>query len=144
MGSDDFEEALTRYEAAQRAVVRGDAEPNLRLWSRREDVTLANPVSASVRGYADVAATAERAVSQLRDGEVGTFERISAYATEELGYLHGIERARARIGEGDEMRTIALRVTTIFRREDGEWRVIHRHADPITESRPIESIVAGS
>jgi hypothetical protein len=32
-------------------------------------------------------------------------------------------------------------VTTIFRREDGAWRIVHRHADPITSPRTPESIV---
>ena len=54
-----------------------------------------------------------------------------------------IERSRVKMaGEGDDaMRPIALRVTTIFRREEDGWRIIHRHADPITAPRPIQSIV---
>jgi ketosteroid isomerase-like protein len=45
------------------------------------------------------------------------------------------------MGGADEMRPSSLRVTTIFRREDGDWKIIHRHADPITAPRTIESIV---
>ena len=142
MASNDFEEALMRYEQAQHAVVLGDLGPQLQLWSRRDDVTLANPIGAPVRGYAEVAAAAERAVSQLRDGEPVTFERISAYATDDLGYVLWIERTKLKMAGDDEMRDIALRVTTILRREDGTWRVVHRHADPITGSRSISSIVA--
>jgi ketosteroid isomerase-like protein len=37
---------------------------------------------------------------------------------------------------------VSLRVTSIFRREEGEWRIVHRHADPVTTARPAESIVA--
>ena len=81
----------------------------------------------------------ERAVSQLREGEPIRFERISEYATADLAYILEIERTRAKAGGADEMSPISLRVTTIFRREDDGWRIVHRHADPITSPRPIES-----
>ena len=67
-------------------------------------------------------------------------ERISDYATADLAYILEIERGRMKVGVADEMAPVSLRVTTIFRREDGEWRIVHRHADPITSPRPPESI----
>ena len=46
-----------------------------------------------------------------------------------------------KVGGIDELSAVSLRATTIFRREDGLWKVLHRHADPITTPRPIESII---
>lgn len=83
----------------------------------------------------------ERAAIHYRDGEATGFERIAEYATEDLGYIIEIERFRSKVGGGDELVPLALRVTTIFRREDGGWRIVLRHADPITSARPPESIV---
>jgi len=34
-----------------------------------------------------------------------------------------------------------LRVTTILRPEDGEWKIVHRHADAITTPQPVESLL---
>jgi len=83
----------------------------------------------------------ERAVSQLREGEPIRFERISEYATADLAYIVEFERWRGKVGGVEEIVAMALRVTTIFRREGGEWKIVHRHADPITGARPPESIV---
>jgi ketosteroid isomerase-like protein len=128
------------YQGTLNAVVRGDPEPTKTLWSRRDDVTLANPLGPPARGWGQVEQASDRAVSQLRDGEPVEFERISEYATEDLGFVLWIEHVRLKLGGANEMTAIALRVTTIFRREDGAWKIIHRHADPITTPRPIESM----
>ncbi len=75
-----------------------------------------------------------------RDGEPVEFERISEYATEDLGFVLWIEHTRLKLSGSEELTPTSLRVTTVFRREDDGWRILHRHADPITTSRPIESI----
>ena len=42
-----------------------------------------------------------------------------------------IERSEARLADGDEPAPMALRVTRIFRKEAGLWKLAHRHADPL-------------
>jgi len=44
------------------------------------------------------------------------------------------------MGGADEAAPVSLRVTTIYRRENDGWRIVHRHADPITGERPVESV----
>ena len=141
MSADDLAQAIEDYHRAVDAFVRGDPEPQKRLWSRGDDATLANPLGPPARGWAQFEQTLEHAAAQVRDGEPCTYERISGYATADLAYILEIQRTRAKFGGADELASVALRVTTIFRREDDGWRVVHRHADPITTPRPVESVV---
>jgi ketosteroid isomerase-like protein len=140
MSASDLAQVMEEYHQALDAFVKGDPEPNKKLFSRRDDVTLANPLGPPARGW-DQVKTLERAASQIREGEATGFERISEYATPDLAYILEIERYRAKLGGADEMSPISLRATTIFRREDDGWRIVHRHADPITSPRPVESVV---
>ena len=138
---DDVDELIERFNLAQGEVVKGNLEPVKELWSRRDDVTLANPLSPPAHGWDEVNAAGERAASQLRDGEMVGFEIIEKYVTDELAYIVRVERARAKVGGSEDITPIDLRVTMIFRPEDGEWKVVHRHADPITTAQPAESVL---
>ena len=140
MGS-DLEEVLEQYHRAVEAVVKGDSSPQERLWSRRDDVTLANPLGPPARGWTEVSDALRRAVSQLSDGEVLGVERISGYSSGDLAYVVEIERFRVKVGGAREPAPSSLRVTTIFRREEDGWRIVHRHADTITTPQPVESLV---
>jgi ketosteroid isomerase-like protein len=140
MGS-DLEDVLEQYHRAVEAVLKGDSSPQERLWSQRDDVTLANPFGPPVRGWTEVSKALRRAVSQLSDGEVLGSERISGYSTGDLAYILEIERSRVKVGGAREAAPSSLRVTTIFRREEDGWKILHRHADPITSPRPIESVL---
>ncbi len=138
---DDVDQLIERFNLAQGEVVKGNLEPVKELWSRRDDVTLANPLSPPAHGWDEVNAAGERAASQLRDGEMVGFEIIEKYVTDELAYIVRVERARAKVGGSEDLAPIALRVTMIFRPEDGEWKIVHRHADPITTPQPAESLI---
>jgi ketosteroid isomerase-like protein len=139
MSSFALAQVIEQYHRAVDAFVRGDPEPQKRLWSRRDEVTLANPLGPPARGWPQVEAALERAAAQVREGEPRAYERISEVTTAALAYIVELERGRLKVGGADELASVSLRVTTIFRREEGEWRLVHRHADPITAPRPLAS-----
>jgi ketosteroid isomerase-like protein len=95
-----------------------------------------------VRGWDEVAKASDRAASQARDGELVSVEIVGKHVTPELAYVVEIERAKAKIGGSEDITPFDLRVTMIFRPEEGEWKVVHRHADPITTAQPAESAIA--
>jgi ketosteroid isomerase-like protein len=137
----DLTKFIEQDHLAVDAFVKGDPEPLKNLYSRRNDVIIANPFGPPAKGWEKAAATMDRAATNFRDGKATGFERISEYATADLGYIIEIERVQSKVGGVDTLVPIALRTTTIFRREDGAWRIVLRHADPITSARPAASIV---
>jgi ketosteroid isomerase-like protein len=133
---------LEEYRRAGLEITNGNAEVYKALYSRRGDVTLANPFGPPARGWSEVSATLDRAASNYRDGEVVGFQNVSTVITSELAYTVEVESYRARVGGAADITPVAVRVTTVFRREDGAWKVTHRHADRITTPRPPESVIA--
>jgi ketosteroid isomerase-like protein len=138
---DDLDEVLEQFHLALDEFVKGNPEPVKKLFSHREDVTLANPLGPPARGWEQVAAIIERAASNIRDSEFLRFETAAKYVTSELAYTVWLERVKAKVGGREDIAPIPLRVTMIFRPEDGTWKLVHRHADPITTARPAESVI---
>ena len=132
---------LAEYHRAGLEITNGNPEVYKSLYSRRDDVTLANPFGPPVRGWSNVSATLDRAAEKYQDGEVSGFENVSTIVEADLAYTVEIESYRARVGGAKEMTPVSVRVTSVFRREDGDWKLLHRHADPITAPRPAESVV---
>ena len=141
MNTVDFDEAVEYYHRAASEFVKGNPEPYKRVFSHRDDVSLANPFGPVVRGWTHVAATMERAASNYRDGEIIGFENIAKYVTADLAYIVEVERIKARIGGREDIAPLALRTTSILRLEEGTWKVVHRHADPITTVQAPESVI---
>ena len=134
---------IEEYHRAGLEITNGNPEVYKTLYSRRDDVTLANPFGPPARGWAEVSARLDGAARNYRDGAVVGFENFATVVTPDLAYIVEVESYRARVGGAEQMAPVAVRVTTAFRREDGVWKVIHRHADPITASRPAESVIQG-
>jgi ketosteroid isomerase-like protein len=138
---DDVDQLIEQYQLALGEFVKGNPEPVQKMFSHREDVSLANPLGPPAHGWEQVAQTIERAASSFTDGEMVAFETVAKYVTPELAYAVWLERAKVKLGGMEDFAPSVLRVTMIFRPEDGTWKVVHRHADPITTPQPAESVI---
>jgi ketosteroid isomerase-like protein len=137
----DFDEFVELYHQALDEFFRGNPEPAKALYSHLEDASLANPFGPVATGWNQVAESMERAASNYSDGKATGFETVATQVTPDLAYIVEVERFEAKVGGNQEITSGALRVTSIVRREDGVWRIVHRHADPITTPRPAESVI---
>ncbi len=135
MSTQDFDAAVNAYREALQSMLKGDSTPVLNLYSRRDDVTLANPLGPPHVGRANLEKASAAVAATFADG-VMQFEEVSRFATTDLGYVVAFERAQVRRTGSDETTPMSLRVTTLLRREEGRWLVAHRHADTITTVRP--------
>ena len=110
---EDVDRLIERFHRAQVEFVKGDPEPTKELFSRKDDVTLANPLGPPARGGDEVAKTIEHAATTIRDGEISGFEIVSKLVTPEIAYVLEIERQEAKVGGNDDATPFALRVTPL-------------------------------
>jgi hypothetical protein len=112
----DLDSAIDQSHFALGEIVRGNPEPYQVLLSHREDVTLGNPFGPFVRGWDQVADTAADAASRYRDGEIIGFDPIARYVSDDLACIVEVERFRAKVGGSQDLASVALRVTSIYRK----------------------------
>ncbi len=140
LSQSDFDQVVKMYNDSLRAFFKGDPEPVLKIYSDKDDISLAPPFGPFVLGRKLVADTARVNAKKYREGMDTNFENLTNYITSHLAFIVQIERTKAKVGGKEEFSNVALRVTSIFRREEGNWKLVHRHADPIMSARPAESV----
>jgi ketosteroid isomerase-like protein len=139
--ADDVDQLIERYQRGLGDFMKGNPEPVKELFSHKEDVTLANPLGPPAHGWDEVGATIEHAASHFRDGRLVGVEIVEKHVTSEFAYTLWLEHAEGKVGGREDIAPSTLRVTMIYRPEEEGWKVVHRHADPITTPRPAESVI---
>ena len=126
---DDFlSTTMPRLIEAERALHNGDVEPRLGMWSHSEPVTLFGAWFSDT-GWEDVSHTFNVLASRFSDCTAYDVDLIAAGASGDMAYTVAYEHTSASIQRVP--RTYTLRVTQIYRREDSEWKVVHRHGDEL-------------
>lgn len=119
---------LPRFIAAQAKFHQGDPEPNIALWTATEPVTLFAARGICNIGTDQVTDTFRRVSAEFSDAQGFEWELLASGESGDLAYTVSIERYTASIKGGSPVPT-ELRSTHVFRRENGHWRAVHRHAD---------------
>ena len=133
--------ALDRYNAASNAFMHGDPSLIQEAYSHCEDVTIFGGFGGYEHGWKkQVEKRFEWAAARFHGGETKT-ENISLFVSPDLACSVDLEHERSQlVGVGGTVQ-VDLRVTTVFRREGSQWRIVHRHADPLVKVQDAASIV---
>jgi uncharacterized protein (TIGR02246 family) len=130
-----LEDAMAQNHAALDAMLKGDCTGYVALLSDRDDVTWGNPFGPFARGRKSVEATLASAAARMQGGRATDFDVVATYVAENLAVVVEVEHAETKMGGADALSPAALRVTSVYRLESGAWKLVHRHADPITTPR---------
>ena len=136
-----LEQAVIQSHEALRKILNGDPSGYAALFADRDDITLGNPFGPFGKGPAEVRARLANAATKYRDGSVRSVERVAVHGSGDTVVLVEIENGRARLGTSPDFADFSARVTSVYQRTGRQWRLVHRHADPITTARGAESML---
>lgn len=138
--TETLRQAVEQVYSASRHYLAGDPAPFLACWSHAEDVTIFGAWGAYERGWEQVRPRLEWGAKRYRGGST-SFELLSLEASGNLGYSVYVERGDVLVEGQDHPRPQALRVTQLYRWEEGAWKIIHRHGDAIINKTEASAVL---
>jgi ketosteroid isomerase-like protein len=121
---------LPRQINADTALHDGDVAPRMQLWSIADPVTVCGAFGPCKSGWAEVSQTFRWIAARFSNSMSFDFELVAAGTSGDLAYTVGYERSTRSL-DGGPAEPATLRVTHVYRRENGEWKIVHRHADQV-------------
>jgi len=128
-----FDAFLIQRERASTAFVEGDVAPLLAVSVDTDPATIYPPTGAVVEGADAVNAGNRAGAAAFASGAENRFEILHFGSDGDLGYWTGIQRSTLVLKDKPETVNMDLRITELFRRVDGKWKLFHRHADMLRE-----------
>jgi ketosteroid isomerase-like protein len=123
---DEVQGASAKFYAALNGMVDGDATRLADIWSHSGNVTTMHPIGGRQVGWQDVEASFAQVAGLASGGHVELKDQTIEVGGE-LAYELGVESGQARLA--GESVLIEQRVTNVYRREAGQWKIVHHHAD---------------
>jgi ketosteroid isomerase-like protein len=123
-----FAAVIARLHAAMAKVADGDISAIKALYAHSDDATSFYGWGGYEKGWDAVSKRWDWAGGQFKGGTV-SYQNVTTVATAELAYTTDIETFQVRMDGMDRPTQWSNRVTHIFRLDDGEWRLVHRHAN---------------
>jgi ketosteroid isomerase-like protein len=98
------------------------------MWSHTDPVSLFAAVGPTKTGWAELEPTFHAVASRLSGGRDVRYELLAFDVSEDVAWTAGIARFVVSM-DGRPPEAMAIRLTHAYRREDGEWKVVHEHSD---------------
>jgi ketosteroid isomerase-like protein len=135
---------LEHQHEGESALVRGDVEPRLRLWSHHDPVTLFAAVGPTKAGWHDLEPTFHAVAARLSGGRNVRYDLIAFDVSGDVAWSAGIARFEVSM-DGAPVTPVVIRLTHAYRLEDGGWKVVHEHSDfqPADHAVPVVGDVTG-
>ena len=124
---DEIRQASEQFYAAINRTINGDSGSMMEVWSHGSEVTTLHPLGGRETGWREVRASWEQVAQEFSDGQVSLEELVVVPLSADVAYTLGTEHGQAKLG--DERVGIDWRVTNIYRREEGEWKMVLHHTD---------------
>lgn len=131
----DFKTFMKERQQVAAAYVSGDAGPLGRIVAQQSPASFMSPGGGVVKGTQAVWSRYEKDAGRFEPGSTTELEIIDMAAGDTVAYWTGIQQAQARMKGQAEAVANKLRVTEVFRREGDSWKLVHRHADPLTDAK---------
>jgi len=122
----EIREVSTQFYAALNRMLNGDARALSDIWSHRSFVTAMHPLGGRQLGWVEVRKTWEQIAEKSSGGKVELQDQLIRVA-EDLAYEVGVEHVEVQLG-GQKV-AAKIRVTNIYQREAGAWKITHHHTD---------------
>jgi ketosteroid isomerase-like protein len=123
----EIRQVSEQFYAALNRVVNSDPGPMMDVWSHDSDVSTMTPRGHVNLGWEEVRAGWERAAHTLSEGHVSVEDLVVFPIADDVAYTLSTDHAQVKVG--GEPVLIDGRVTSIYQREDGEWKIVHHHTD---------------
>ena len=124
----DWDRFISRCQQALGDLVEGRPGPFKALWSHADDVVIMGAFGGHERGWDQVSARLDWAAAGIKATDRAA-ENIVTVVGDDLAYTVDLEHMTRHAGDHPTPRT--LRCTQAYRRENGQWKVILRHADEL-------------
>jgi ketosteroid isomerase-like protein len=122
----EIREVSTQFYAALQRMLNGDPRALSDVWSHRSFVTAMHPLGGRQVGWAEVRKTWEQVAQRSSEGKVELQDQLICLVGE-VAYEVGVEHVEAKLG-GQKV-AAKIRVTNIYQREAGAWKITHHHTD---------------
>jgi ketosteroid isomerase-like protein len=137
--ADSFRAFLPTFEAATRSFLDGDNAAWKELLSAEPGGTLFTPFGGVVRGASALGEQYDRAAARFAPGPARLeVEYLSVEVSGDLACVVALQRGIYRPAGSNSTRAGFTRVTMVFRREAGRWKLRHRHMDHLGADTPQE------